>query len=84
MEQKESAGNKPEKKFRAGAVSATIWKNKGKKANGEEFEYSTISIDRNYKDGEDWKTSNSFRVNDLPKLGAVADLAYKYLVSKEE
>lgn len=76
-------GNKPEKKFRAGAVSATIWKNTGKK-DGDEFEYRTVSIDRNYKDGDDWKTTNSFRVNDLPKLANVANKAYDFLVAKED
>ena len=45
-----SSGNLPEKKFRAGAISATVWLNKGLNGNGEETEYKTISIERNYTD----------------------------------
>jgi len=41
--------NKPEKKYKAGAVSATVWKNEGQK-NGKNFAFHTISLARNYKD----------------------------------
>ncbi len=77
--------NMPEKKFRAGAISATIWLNKGQNANGEPVEYRTISIERNYtdKDGK-WQSTNSLRVNDLPKGSLVLQKAYEYLVFKEQ
>lgn len=76
----------PEKKFRAGAVAATIWKNQGQsKKTGEPIEYRTIQIDRRYVDkNEEWKSTNSFRLNDLPKVKVVAEEAYKYLVLKDE
>lgn len=81
----ESAGNLPEKKFRAGALSATVWVNIGHKATGEETEYRTISIDRNYTDKEgNWQSTNSLRVNDLPKANVVLQKAYEYLVFKQE
>ena len=80
-----SQGNAPEKKFRAGAVSATIWKNKAENKEGSEVEYKTISIERNYTDKEGkWQSTNSFRTNDLPKAKVVLDKAYEYLVLKEE
>jgi hypothetical protein len=76
-----ATANLPEKKIRAGAISATIWLNKGLNSNGEETEYRTISIERNYtdKDGK-WHSSNSLRVNDLPKAQLVSQKAYEYLV----
>jgi len=78
-------GNLPEKKFRAGAVSATIWLNKGHKPTGEETEYRTISIERSYTDKEgNWKSTNSMRINDLPKARVVLQEAYKYLVLAEQ
>jgi hypothetical protein len=78
-------GNLPEKKFRAGAISATIWLNKGHKSNGEDSEYRTVSIDRNYTDKEGkWQTTNSLRVNDLPKATIVLQKAYEYLVLNEQ
>lgn len=83
--QTQREGNFPEKKFRAGAVSATIWQNKSQSKEGEEVEYQTISLDRNYKDkAGQWQTTNSFRVNDLPKAVVVMQKAYEYLVLKEQ
>jgi hypothetical protein len=83
--QTQVSGNLPEKKFRAGAISATIWLNKGQNAQGEPTEYRTISIERNYtdKDGK-WHSNNSLRVNDLPKGQLVLQKAYEYLVFKEQ
>lgn len=73
--------NLPERKFRAGALSATIWVNNGKNASGEPVEYRTISIERNYTDKEGkWQSSNSLRINDLPKAALVMQKAYEYLV----
>ncbi len=81
----ESTGNLPEKKFRAGAISATIWKNKAENKEGSEVEYKTISIERSYTDKEGkWQSTNSFRINDLPKAKVVLEKAYEYLILKEE
>ena len=76
-----SQGNLPEKKFRAGAISATVWLNKGHNGAGEETEYKPISIERNYTDKEGkWQSTNSLRVNDLPKAGLVLQKAYEHIV----
>lgn len=79
----EKVGNQPEKKFKAGAVSATIWLNKGQKGD-EEVEYKTITLERNYtdKDGK-WHSTNSFRITDLPKASLVLQKAYEYLTLHE-
>lgn len=84
--QKNKSGNLPEKKFRAGPVSATVWANKGQnKTTGEEVSFKTISIERSYKDKEDnWQSTNSMRINDLPKAAVVLMEAYKYIVCKEQ
>ena len=70
----------PEKKIRAGAISATIWKNRSE-ANGKITEYRTISIDRNYRDKSgNWQSTHSLRVNDIPKVQLVLSKAYEYIV----
>ncbi len=70
----------PEKKFKAGAVSATVWKNTSEKG-----EYSSIQLARAYKDKDStWKHTNSFNANDLPKAIVVLNKAYEYLVAKEK
>ena len=75
--------NQPEKKIRAGPISATIWCNKSNRSaeNGEVGEYRTISIERSYtdKDGK-WQSTNSMRINDLPKAALVLQQAYEHLV----
>lgn len=80
-----SQGNLPEKKFRAGAVSATVWLNRGQRANGEESEYRTIAIERSYTDKEGkWQNTNSLRLNDLPKAQLVLGKAYEFLTFKTQ
>ncbi|MBT3463553.1 hypothetical protein HN789_04625 [archaeon] len=79
-----SEKNTPEKKFRAGAVSATIWKNETIKDN-KVVDYRTISFTRNYQDANgEWNTTSSLRINDLPKARLVIDKAYEYLMLKQE
>jgi len=73
--------NKPEKKFRAGAVTATIWKNQTE----DNKEYNTVSFERCYKDKNgEWKNTNSLRVNDLPKAAMVLSKAYEFLAMTEK
>ena len=65
----------PEKKFAAGMIRATVWKNTAK--NGNEFK--SISVTKSYqKDGE-WKNSNSFGAQDLDKAIQVLQEAKSYL-----
>jgi len=74
----------PEKKFRVGSVTATIWKNTNK-VDGKEVSFYTVALERSYKDKEDnWKTTNSLRSSDLPKAILVASKAYEFLELKDE
>jgi len=76
--------NKPEKKYRAGQLTATVWKNE-KNYNGEKQEYYTVSIEKNYKekDSENWKTTNSLMANDIPKAELVLRKAFEFITLKE-
>ncbi|MBS3175902.1 hypothetical protein J4457_01560 [Candidatus Woesearchaeota archaeon] len=77
--------NKPEKTFRAGAISATIWNNTAQNKEGLVTTYSNVTFERCYKDTQgQWKSTNALRINDLPKAQAVLQRAYEYLVFKEE
>lgn len=80
----DSKGNQPETKFKAGAISATVWTNESVNAKGEVASYSTITIQRSYKDrNNEWKQTNSLRVTDLPKAALVLNKAYESLVMKQ-
>jgi hypothetical protein len=64
---------KPDKKFKAGAVTATIWKKDPKDRQGNGFSVYTVSFERTYKDRDgQWKSTSSLRINDIPKLQLVA------------
>jgi len=85
IEKKQEESKTPEKQFRAGAISATIWKNSGTAKDGKVFEYKTVSLKRSYTDENDvWQSSNSFRTNDLPKAALVLSKSYEYLAMKEK
>ncbi len=74
-------GNQPEKKFSTGAISATVWKNNGVDKDGKPFESHSVSLQRRYKDKTgQWQSTDSMRINDLPKVALVAAEAYRYLV----
>ena len=71
--------NMPEMKFRAGAVSATIWRNES-----ENGSYSTVQIERSFKKDEKWQSTGTLMLNDLPKAVLALEKAYEYLVLKEK
>ena len=75
----------PEKSFRQGSCSASVFANEIQK-NGKTIQMPKVSVQKSYKDknGNGWKTTNSYGVNDLPKLALVASKAYEYLTARED
>jgi len=74
--------NKPEKKFSCGPISASIWANT-KVVTGETVKFYSVTINKAYKEGDEWKHTNSFNIEDLPKVALVATEAYKYVRLRE-
>ena len=69
------AANKPVHEIRLGRVKATIWANKSEGSGV----WHNVVISRLYKDGEEWKSSESFNRDDLPLVAKVADLAHTWI-----
>jgi len=69
---------KPEKKFNCGSISTSIWA-KTKTVEGDTHKFYSVTINKAYKEDEDWKHTSSFNVEDLPKVSLVANEAYKYI-----
>jgi len=66
---------KPAHEIRLGAIKASIWKNEA-----DSFTRYNVTIARSYKDGSDqWKVSDSFGRDDLPRVIKCADLAYEWI-----
>lgn len=76
----------PIKKFRVGGISVDIWENVSMNQKGEEQTFRNVSIQKSYKDknSDEWKTSTSFNLNDIPKLQTCLTKAYEYLALKNE
>lgn len=68
------AQQKPTKEIRLGRITAAIWLNEG--SNGA---FYNVTISRIYKDGNDWRRSDSFGRDDLPLVAKVADLAHTWI-----
>ncbi len=42
-----------------------------------------VNLQKRYRDGDEWKSSTSFALAELPQAMAVLDLAMKYVADKE-
>ena len=70
---------KPEKKYKAGSITASIWNNQATQGS-----YKTILLERTYKDKDgNWKSTSSMRITDIPKAQLVLSKAYEDLVMEE-
>ena len=70
----------PDKKFKAGGVTATVWKGVSPKG----ATYFNVQLGRSYKDKDNnWKTTSSFRESDVPKAVVLLQKAYEYVISQQ-
>ena len=78
------SGKLPEKKFSTGGLKATVWQNQGKNKEGLDVSFRTVTFQRRYKDKNgEWQSTNTLRINDLPKASLILEKAYEYLVMKD-
>jgi len=68
----------PTKVFKCGSVRASLWAN-SRVVEGEMVQIFSVTLDRVYKDDEQWKYSKQFRIEDLPKIAIVVGEIYKSL-----
>jgi len=75
--------SRPEKVFRNGTVSASIFINEVSSVNGS-FKIPKVIVQKRYKDKDgEWQSTSSFDLNELPKLALAANKAYDHLTNKE-
>ena len=70
---------KPIHEIRLGAVKAAIWEN-----THDNVIRHNVTVARLYKDGEDWKSSDSFGRDDLPLLYKVSDQAHTWIFAHQQ
>lgn len=65
---------KPVHEIRLGAIKAAIWAN-----DTQVGIRHNVTLTRLYKDGEEWRSSDSFGRDDLPVVAKVADMAHTWI-----
>ena len=71
---------KPVHEIRLGTVKAAIWANETE----QRVRRHNVTVNRLYKDGEKWKTSNSFGRDELPLAIKVLDRAYTWILETSQ
>ncbi len=70
-------GNRPVHEERIGSIKAAIWAN-----NTAAGIRHSVTFVRLYKDGEEWKTSDSFGRDDLLMLNRVSERAFDWICAQ--
>ena len=77
------AGNmtktKPIHEVRLGCIKAAVWRNETETG----VRYNT-TFSRLYKDGDQWRTTDSFGRDDLLLLGKVADQTHSWILAQHQ
>lgn len=76
------ASKTPEKTFRIGLVSASVFANEVDGEGGKRT-IRNVNLQRRYRDGDAWKSSSSFGLADLPTALRVLQLAQGYVEQHE-
>ena len=70
---------KPEKTFRVGLCSASVFRNSG--SGGKS--YLTVSVQRRYRDNGEWKSATNFGLAELPQVVRALQLAQEFVEEEE-
>jgi len=76
------AKNLPEKVFRIGLGSASVFINQVQGESGTR-DVRNVNLQRRYKDGDEWKSTTSFGMADLPVAIRVLQLAQHHVEAAE-
>jgi hypothetical protein len=71
---------KPIHEVRLGAIKAAVWRNENE-TSGPRF---NVKFSRFYKDGDIWKSTESFGRDDLLVVAKVADQTHSYIHQREQ
>ena len=82
----QQTGQAPLKEFRAGAVRASVWRREVPTSdNARTIVQHSVRIQKRYRDAKngEWKDTEYYFQNDLPKLALVVRKAYEYVTLVE-
>ena len=73
---------KPVHVFRLKGISASVFANPAK-GDGQEILYYKVSLQRVYRDGDEWKTATTFGRDDLPIASLLLKRAWESILDTE-
>lgn len=79
---KDSASVKPVKAFRLRGLSASVFENHTT-VNDRTITFLKVSLQRTYKDGDEWKTTTSLSRDDLPVALLLLQRAWEFILDTE-
>lgn len=75
----ENQSTKPVQEIKIGAIKAAIWGNESPHGTRH-----TVTLSRLYKQGDEWKQTQSFHRDDLLIVAKVADLAHSWICEHQD
>jgi hypothetical protein len=80
-----SKNNAPIQKIEIWPLKAAIWRNEGKNQDaGGRGAWFNVTVERTYKEGDEYKSSSSFGRDDLLPLAKILDQAHSAIVKLEK
>ena len=73
---------KPVKVFRLRGIAASVFANQTQ-VDGQTVSYHKVTIQRTYRDGDEYKTTTSFSRDDLPIVSLLVSRAWEFVLDTE-
>jgi hypothetical protein len=70
---------KPAEKFRDGTIEVAVWRNESEKG-----PWFSATASRSFKQGEEWKQSDSFGKDDILPLCKLLDQAHSWILNQQQ
>ena len=64
-------------------INASVWENEVEQEK-QKFTTYSVSIEKRYRDGDQWKTAKSFKANELLQVAYAATEAYKRVLQHRQ
>ncbi len=79
MNTAQNAAQRPVYEIRIGLTKAAIWRN----SNDQQRSWFSVSFNRSYKSGTEWKSTANFGLGDLLELAKLADMAHSWILENQ-
>lgn len=78
-----ASATKPVMTFRLRSVSVSVFANHAKTDDGRDMTFHKVRVQRSYRDGEQWKQTESLGRDDLPVANLLLQRAWEFILDAE-